>query len=410
MKAIVLGLAAAGSVTAMAIGGLSAARPGVAVVATALPVPPAPPRPAAAPAVPPATGLRVAAQVSHAAVPVGAPQTVFATVAIEAAANAASRPPLRLVLVIDASGSMAGRKIAAARRAAAAVLERLGPLDEVAVVSYAGHPNVLVGRTLVQDGRDRALAAVRRLRAGGDTDIAAGLWAGAAELGAPSSGPVQPAMRRIVLVSDGIDETGRPDDAIVAVASGIAGLGGTVSTIGVGADFNDALLARLADTALGNYHFLPDAAALERVLERELGELETTVAREIVADVALPPAVRIVRASGGLVEAAAARREQHDRVTSAGSIRQHALDRLEERLRHHHHAGAAPERRVVDAAVAVVAEVTQVVDVDARQAGIDGAPDDPFRERRRQHAREDRDHVNGQHPRTLAAAPRCGPA
>src|SRR5687767_8803886 len=52
------------------------------------------------------------------------------------ARSSADRPPLTVALVLDRSGSMAGAKLATAKRAALAVLEQLKERDTVAVVTF----------------------------------------------------------------------------------------------------------------------------------------------------------------------------------------------------------------------------------------------------------------------------------
>jgi Ca-activated chloride channel family protein len=49
----------------------------------------------------------------------------------------ADRPASDIVVVLNRSGSMSGRKIQAARQAIAELIQRLGPRDRFALVSYA---------------------------------------------------------------------------------------------------------------------------------------------------------------------------------------------------------------------------------------------------------------------------------
>ena len=72
----------------------------------------------------------------------------------------AERPALHLALVLDRSGSMAGRKLETARRAALAVLDRLDERDRVAVVVFDNQIDVLQPAA-------PATAALKARRAGG---------------------------------------------------------------------------------------------------------------------------------------------------------------------------------------------------------------------------------------------------
>ena len=88
------------------------------------------------------------------------------------AKDAVAQPPLRLALVLDRSGSMAGDKLAVAQRCAAWLVSRLRPVDELALVSYDDEVRLLAPLAPVREGPLRA--AVAGLRPGGSTNLSGG--------------------------------------------------------------------------------------------------------------------------------------------------------------------------------------------------------------------------------------------
>ena len=66
---------------------------------------------------------------------------------------AEARAPVAMVLVVDTSGSMAGRKIEDARQAAIALLDEMQSDDMVSVVRFASQAEVLVPLGRVGDVR-----------------------------------------------------------------------------------------------------------------------------------------------------------------------------------------------------------------------------------------------------------------
>jgi Ca-activated chloride channel family protein len=63
----------------------------------------------------------------------------------------------------------------------------------------------------------------------------------------------------------------------------------TVSALGIGADYDDAYLADLANAGRGNYEFLASTSSLERFLSRELRETRQTTIQNVLAHLDLPP-------------------------------------------------------------------------------------------------------------------------
>lgn len=77
-------------------------------------------------------------RLNHNLLAVESEHTVHAMVELTApeAPDHGQRPGLKLALVIDRSGSMAGDKLAVTKACAAYLLRRLDPSDELAIVTY----------------------------------------------------------------------------------------------------------------------------------------------------------------------------------------------------------------------------------------------------------------------------------
>jgi VWFA-related protein len=182
--------------------------------------------------------------------------------------------PTGLVLVMDVSGSMAGQPLADAKTAALALVEQLGPQDEVAFLAFAD----VVDLDEINPARehppttDRAVltALINGLEAAGGTPLYDALyksvrWAEEAELG----------HRAVILLTDGVDEG--PGSLVASAETPIQEATRNnvpVFTIALGNEIDRGYLERVARTTGGFYQETPDSAELPQLFLNVLDYLQ----------------------------------------------------------------------------------------------------------------------------------------
>ncbi len=177
------------------------------------------------------------------------------------------RPRLNLCLVIDRSGSMADAgKLEYAKRAAHALIDRLAPDDVFSLVAYDHLVEVPV-RAQQVEGREYLHRLVEGLYPRGQTFLSGGIEEG---LRQARAGRRKGYVNRILLLSDGLANVGKVDRGSLAELAGeIREKEISLSTIGVGAEFDEDLLTRMAMTGGGNYYYLAQPGDILAALDRE---------------------------------------------------------------------------------------------------------------------------------------------
>lgn len=210
---------------------------------------------------------------------------------------ATARTSMAVALVIDRSGSMAGDKIINARAAATALIQNMADGDVVAIYAYDDVVDQLAPPTVVTEtSRAALMMAVQRLYARGSTNLHGGLVTGFGALSGPAA---ERPVRRVVLISDGQANVGPSTPSEVGQAAATAAASGISTTaIGVGLDYNEALLDAVAIRSGGRFYHLMEPAQLAGILRTELNALEATVARNVILELTPAPGVQILGASG----------------------------------------------------------------------------------------------------------------
>jgi tight adherence protein B len=207
-----------------------------------------------------------------------------------------STVPVGVVLVIDASGSMAGAPIDAAKAAATSFVAQARPEDRIAVISFANTVQVLSGFTNNKDGLNAAIAAIV---ADGETSFNDAVIQGIAMFDQANA---QDLLGTLIVLTDGDDtvSTASIDEAIAAVS------GSDVRTFGVALespDFNPDPVGQVAAAGGGLFLSTPDPEALSQLYDEISREISNTLVARFSSPISTPGDVDFVVGYQGLSSA-----------------------------------------------------------------------------------------------------------
>jgi Ca-activated chloride channel homolog len=179
-------------------------------------------------------------------------------------------------LAIDSSGSMDGEKIEQARAAALGLIKQLRPTDQISIVSFDDKVVVQLPMSRVGNSRE-FVSAVKALSVGGLTSMYDGLEAAFKQARQTSQEPGM--VNRVLLLTDGNPTVGKTDGKeFVTLAQGMRESGITITAIGIGTDYNEFLLQKVAEAGGGLWHHIDDAKGnLPQIFQEQAAQMAGTV-------------------------------------------------------------------------------------------------------------------------------------
>ncbi|MCL2684387.1 MAG: VWA domain-containing protein, partial [Synergistaceae bacterium] len=231
------------------------------------------------------------------AVSVGHAHNVTARVLLKPSGGSSeSRPPIAAALVIDKSGSMQGEgKIENARRGAIEALKLLGAGDIAAVIAYDTEAFVLAGARKASETA-YFVKNISRLEAGGNTALYDGVRLGAREIERFLESGYVP---RIILLSDGLANVG-PSSVweLASLGRSLSKRGITITTIGLGLDYDEDLMTALAAESGGNAYFARTRDRLEDIFRRDMEDAVAITGRDVRITLSCEEGVRPICSVG----------------------------------------------------------------------------------------------------------------
>ena len=234
-------------------------------------------------------GLHLEAGLDHAALMEGSTQERLLVVTVSAdPVEGGERAPINGAVVVDRSGSMRQQdRMGFAHQAAEDLVSSLQDDDRFALVSFASDARVVVPSAPVHNPT-ALYSAIRSIQPAGSTNLHEGLRTGQLQVRTHAT---PESVDRVILLSDGYANVGVQLPSELSKAAGrYAQEGLAVSTIGLGLDYNEDLLAQMADTGGGSYRFVNDAESLQAAFDDELHRLNSVAGRGVGLDIALEDA------------------------------------------------------------------------------------------------------------------------
>ncbi|HSU28595.1 MAG TPA: VWA domain-containing protein [Chitinophagaceae bacterium] len=203
----------------------------------------------------------------------------------------ATRIPLNIAIVIDHSGSMAGDKMENAKKAAKEIVNKLTADDFVSVVIYDSGVELIQASVRAID-KTPILEKIEKIKDGSSTNLWGGTEKGYEQV---KTNYKKNYLNRVLLISDGLVNEGITSTFEIKkrVEAFKNEEGISLSSFGVGLDYNELLMTDMAETGAGNYYFIEKPDQIAALFEKELNGMLNVVAQNAELKIQLPAGVKL---------------------------------------------------------------------------------------------------------------------
>ncbi len=185
------------------------------------------------------------------------------------------RLPFNLCLVVDRSTSMQGVRLQRVKDATNFIVDFLDDFDIFSLVTFSDRAEVVIP---AQSNTDKAFAKSRvsTIRSSGGTEILQGMLMGLSEIDRWRSPDM---VNHLILLTDGQTYGGERECVEEAEAAGRRQI--SITTMGIGQDWNDKLLDEIARKSGGTSTYIDSASRVTTFFRECIHTLTTIIARNL---------------------------------------------------------------------------------------------------------------------------------
>jgi len=196
-----------------------------------------------------------------------------------------SRLPMNLSLVLDKSTSMQGVRLQQVKEATRQIIDYLEAHDSLSLIVFSDRAEVLLpGQPNVDKAIAKSIAST--IQPSGGTEILQGLMAGLKEIQANRT---EETVNHLILLTDG--QTYGDEDECRQRAEWAGQNQISMSTMGIGSDWNEDLLDDMATASGGSSTYIDTPRKTVDAFKSTIRELSTIVAKETI--LTLDPAIDV---------------------------------------------------------------------------------------------------------------------